>query len=129
MTSKNVSIFLNSPQKFVHIQFCDFGNNTGITVIHLLHYYDFVDFLELKKLLLVSSNGILTVMHCVENIPTSFIYLAVTKIVTTFIVDQTVILSDGVNLFLITLDKQYSKIVKQVVTQLKGITLILNNYI
>jgi len=59
-------------------------------------------------------------MHCVENIHPSFIYLAVTKTIATFIIDHTVILSDSVNLFQITLDKQFSKIVKQVVTQLKG---------
>jgi len=59
-------------------------------------------------------------MNCVENIHPSFIYLAVTKTVATFIVDHTVILSDGIHLFQITLDKLFSKIVKQVVTQLKG---------
>lgn len=59
-------------------------------------------------------------MQCVINIPTSFIYLTVTKVVTALIVDHTVIVSDGVHLFKITLDKQFSKIVKQVVTPLKG---------
>ncbi|XP_001948571.1 uncharacterized protein LOC100165824 [Acyrthosiphon pisum] len=98
--SKNISLFLNSPQKIVHIQFCDF---------------------ETKKLVLVSSNGILIIMNCVENIHPSFIYLAVTKTVATFIVHHTVILSDGIHLFQITLDKLFSKIVKQVVTQLKGV--------
>lgn len=68
----------------------------------------------------MSSNGILIIMNCVENIHPSFIYLAVTKTIATFIIDHTVILSDSVNLFQITLDKQFSKIVKQVVTQLKG---------
>jgi len=68
-------------------------------------------------------------MHCIENITPSFIYLAVTKTIASFIVDHTVILSDGVNLFLITLDKQLSKIVKQVVTQLKGTILILDSFI
>jgi len=63
-------------------------------------------------------------MHCVENIHPSYIYLAVTKTVATFIVEYTVILSDGVHLFLITLDKPFSNIVKQVVTQLKGTVLI-----
>lgn len=72
----------------------------------------------------MSSNGILIIMHCVENIHPSYIYLAVTKTVATFIVDHTVILSDGVHLFLITLDIPLSKIVKQVVTQLKGTILI-----
>ncbi|XP_022165272.1 uncharacterized protein LOC111030188 isoform X2 [Myzus persicae] len=100
VTSKNVSLFLNSPQKIIHIQFCDF---------------------EPKNMLLMSSNGILIIMHCVENIHPSYIYLAVTKTVATFIVDHTVILSDGVHLFLITLDIPLSKIVKQVVTQLKGV--------
>ncbi|KAL4131403.1 hypothetical protein QTP88_008719 [Uroleucon formosanum] len=100
VTSKNISLFLNSPQKIVHIQFCDF---------------------ETKKLVLMSSDGILIIMHCVENIHPSLIYLAVTKMVAAFIVDHTVILSDGIHLFQITLDKQVSKIVKQVVTQLKGV--------
>lgn len=86
-------------------------------------------FLESKKLLLLSSSGILIIMHCIENITPSFIYLAVTKTIASFIVDHTVILSDGVNLFLITLDKQLSKIVKQVVTQLKGTILILDSFI
>lgn len=77
-------------------------------------------FLESKKLLLVSSSGILTVMYCTENIPSSFIYLEVTQVVTVIIVDHTVIVSNGIYLFLITLDKQFLKIVKQVVTPLKG---------
>ncbi|KAF0753240.1 Uncharacterized protein FWK35_00018072 [Aphis craccivora] len=98
--SKKVSLFLNSPQQILHIQFLDFDS---------------------KKLLLVSSNGICMVVHCVENVDSTFIYLAVTKTVATFIVDHTVILSDGVNLFFISLDKQFSKIVKQTVTQLKGV--------
>lgn len=70
---------------------------------------------------MISSTGIIMVMHCVEDIPSSFIYLAVTEVVAVFIFDHTVILSDGVNLFLITLDKKFSKIEKQVVTPLKGI--------
>lgn len=73
----------------------------------------------------MSSSGIVTVMHCIENIPSSFIYLTVTKVDTAFIVDYTVIISNGINLFLITLDKQFSKIVKQVVTPLRGIIKIL----
>lgn len=64
-------------------------------------------------------------MHCVENIPSSFIYLTVTKVVAVFIFDNTVVISDGVYLFLITLNKQFSTIIKQVVTPLKGIFLIL----
>jgi len=83
----------------------------------------------MKKLVLVSSNGILIIMHCVENINPSFIYLAVTKTIATFIVDHIVILSDGIHLFKITLDKQFSKIVKQVVTQLKGTFLNLESCI
>lgn len=75
----------------------------------------------------MSSDGILIIMHCVENIHPSFIYLAVTKMVAAFIVDHTVILSDGIHLFQITLDKQLSKIVKQVVTQLKGTILNLES--
>lgn len=77
----------------------------------------------------MSSDGVLTVVHCVENIDSTFVYLAVTKTVATYIVDHTLILSDGVNLFLITLDKQFSKIDKQVVTLLKGIILVLNSCI
>lgn len=69
----------------------------------------------------MSSSGILSVMYCSDNIPSSLIYLPVTKVDTVFIVDYTVIVSDGINLFQITLDKQLSKIVKQVVTSLKGI--------
>jgi len=68
----------------------------------------------------VSSGGILTVLDCVENIPPSFIYLTITKVVTTFIIDSTVIISDGIHLFQITLDKNFLKIIKQVVTPLKG---------
>lgn len=68
----------------------------------------------------MSSNGIISIIHCVENCPSTFIHLAVTKVVAVFIVDLTVIVSDGVHLFLITLDKEFSKIVKQVVTLLKG---------
>lgn len=60
------------------------------------------------------------VVHCVENIPSSFIYLAVTEVVSVFIINNTIILSDGVNLFMITLDKHFSKIEKQFVTSLKG---------
>ena len=59
-------------------------------------------------------------MNCVENICPSFIYFAITETVATFIVDHAVILSDGVHLFLITLNDNFSEIVKQVVTQLKG---------
>lgn len=77
----------------------------------------------------MSSDGIFIVVHCVENVDSAFIYLAVTKTVATFIVDHTVILSDGVNLFFISLDKQFSKIVKQTVTQLKGTILILDSCI
>jgi len=77
----------------------------------------------------VSSNGILIVVHCIENVDSEFIYLAVTKTVATFIVDHTVILSDSVNLFFISLDKQFSKIVKQTVTQLKGTIIILDSCI
>jgi len=66
-------------------------------------------------------------MHCVENVPLSFIYLAITKVITTFIIDSTVIVSDGIHLFQITLNKQFSKIVKQVITPLKGTIQILNN--
>lgn len=68
----------------------------------------------------MSYSGILSIIDCVQNIPSTFIHLAVTKVVAVFIVDLTVIVSDGVHLFLITLDKQFSKIVKQVVTPLKG---------
>lgn len=75
----------------------------------------------------MSSDGILIIMDCVENIHPSLIYLAVTKMVAAFIVDHTVILSDGIHLFQITLDKQVSKIVKQVVTQLKGTILNLES--
>lgn len=60
------------------------------------------------------------VIHCIENIPPSFIYLAVTEVASVFIVDNTIILSDCVNLFVITLDKKFSKIEKQFVTPLKG---------
>lgn len=60
------------------------------------------------------------VIHCVENIPPSFIYLAVSKVASVFIIDNTIILSDGVNLFIITLDKQFKKIIKQFVTSAKG---------
>lgn len=60
------------------------------------------------------------VIQCVENIAPSFIYLAVTEVVSVFMIDNTIILSDGVNLFVITLDKQFSKIEKQFVTPLKG---------
>lgn len=75
----------------------------------------------------MSSSGILTVMHCVENIPPLFVYLAITKVVATFIIDCTVIVSDGINLFQTTLDKQYSKIIKQIVIPLKGIIKISHN--
>lgn len=71
------------------------------------------------------------VLPCDENVPPSFVYLTVTKVVSVFIVDHTVILSDGINLFLITLDKHFSKIVKQVMTPLKGnnnYNLILDTY-
>lgn len=77
-------------------------------------------------MLLVSSSGILTVMDCVENVASSFIYLAVTEVVSVFFVDCTIILSDSIHLFIITLDKQFSKIVKQVVTPLKGTVFILD---
>ncbi|XP_025414302.1 uncharacterized protein LOC112686300 [Sipha flava] len=112
VTCKNVSLFLNCPQKIVHIQFCDF---------------------ESKKMLLVSSSGILTVMDCVESVASSFIYLSVTEVVAIFFVDCTIILSDSIHLFIITLDKHFSKIVKQVVTPLKGVLslhkFLLNNII
>lgn len=77
-------------------------------------------------MLLVSSSGILTVMDCVEDVPSSFIYLAVTEVIAVFFVGHAMILSDGINLFIITLDKHFSKIVKHVVTPLKGNVLILN---
>lgn len=67
------------------------------------------------------------VMHCTENIPSSLIYLAVTEVVAVFIYNYTVILSDGINLFLITLDKYFSKVEKQVVTPLKGTILHFDN--
>lgn len=68
-------------------------------------------------------------MNCVENIPSSFIYLPVTKVDTVFIVDYTIIISNGVNLFLITLDNKFSAIVKQVVTPLRGIIRIIYTYL
>lgn len=98
-------------------------------MIKLFNIYDnFVTYLETKKLVFVTSSGILMVMQCCENIPPSFIYLAIVNVVTTIVIDQTIILSDGVNLFLTTLDNQFSKIIKQVITSLKGIIETLNIY-
>jgi len=104
---------------------CDLGNLTFENNIPFFTFYFIL--LDSKKLLLVSSSGILTVIHCSESIPLSCTYLAVTKVIAVFIISQTIIVSDGVNLFLITFDNQFSKIIKQVVSPLKGTILFLNN--
>jgi len=41
-------------------------------------------------------------------------------VVSVYVVDNTVIVSDGVHLVQITLDKQFSEVVKQVVSPLTG---------
>ncbi|XP_050425102.1 uncharacterized protein LOC126836102 [Adelges cooleyi] len=96
----NVMTFLDFPQKIIHTQFLNTGS---------------------KKLIFITANGILMVIHCDVHTLPSYICLPVTRVECALIVDYTVIVSDSINLLLVTLDEQFSTISRQVVTPLKGI--------
>ncbi|XP_050525143.1 uncharacterized protein LOC126896420 isoform X2 [Daktulosphaira vitifoliae] len=97
---KKILDFFNFPQKIIHIQFI--GS-------------------ESKKLLCVSENGILILINCNRDLTPSYIYLSIDRVECLLFVYNNILLSDGFNLLLLTLNEEFSGFTRKVITSLKGV--------